>query len=376
MNLGRTLAVTRRVFMDLRNDKRTLALITIAPLFAMGVFGLAFGGQISGVHVIVVNQDEGVPTPGGHVYISQAIVSNLDPDTLEVTTMNDLPSALAEIEKGNAYAVLHFPANFTNVTILAYERMTDATTGVDIHIDMSNVNLADSIMQAFNEAAQRTMEDRDVRMPVSVVTTAVYGQDAVFMDFFVPGIMAFVVYILTTLLTLITFVGERVSGTLSRLMATPLRESEIVAGYALTFSVVGTLQAALLLTVGMLVFDVHVVGNVVLAFIVIALLAIVCQSLGILLSSLTRREAQAIQLIPFIIIPGFLLSGVFWPIEAIPVWLRPFSYLVPPSYAIDACRSVMIRGWGLDMIWQDILALIIFAIVFLGLAALSMRRRQ
>ena len=126
----------------------------------------------------------------------------------------------------------------------------------------------------------------------------------------------------------------------------------------------------------MLVFNVNVEGNVGLAFLVVALLAIVCQALGILLSSLTQREAQAIQLIPFIIIPGFLLSGVFWPIEAIPAWLRPASYLVPPSYAIDATRSVMLRGWGLGMIWYDILALIAFAILFLFLATWSLKRKK
>lgn len=365
------------MFKDLRNDKRTLALITLAPLFAMAVFGLAFSGQISDVSVIVVNEDAGAVLPViGRVSFADEIVSNLDPDTLDVTMMGDLADAISSVESGDAYAVFHFPADFTNATIQAYQHTSAAGTGIDIHIDMSNVNVAESIVQAFNEAVQGTMEENDLEMPVSVNAIAVYGQNAEFMDFFVPGIMAFVVYILTTLLTLITFVGERVSGTLSRLSATPLRESEIVAGYAITFSIVGTLQAALLLSVGMLVFNVNIVGNVVLAFVVVALLAVVCQALGILLSSVTHRESQAVQLIPFIIIPGFLLSGVFWPIEAIPVWLRPASYLVPPSYAIDACRSVMLRGWGLDMIWHDIAALLVFAVVFLGLATLSLRRRE
>ncbi len=376
MNLKRALAVSRRVFMDLRNDKRTLALIIIAPLFAMSVFGLAFSGQIHDVRTIVVNHDSGMTTSLGQIYISEAIISNLDPDTLDIVRMDDLDSALAEIENGETYSVFYFPEDFTSVIFQASNGTSNATTGIDIHIDMSNVNLAESIMQAISQAVQQTMAQRGLKMPVSVNTLAVYGQDAEFMDFFVPGIMAFVVYIITTLLTLITFVGERASGTLSRLISTPLRESEIVAGYAMTFSIVGTLQAALLLTVGMLVFNVNVVGNVALAFIVVALLAIVCQALGILLSSVAHREAQAVQLIPFIIIPGFLLSGVFWPLEAIPVWLRPLSYLIPPSYAIDACRSVMLRGWGLDMIWPQILALLLFAVVFLALATLSLKRRQ
>jgi ABC-2 type transport system permease protein len=115
---------------------------------------------------------------------------------------------------------------------------------------------------------------------------------------------------------------------------------------------------------------------VLLAFISVALLAVVSQALGILLSSLAKREAQAIQFFPFLILPAFLLAGVFWPVEAIPGWLRPFCYLVPPYYAVDANRAVMLKGWGLGQIWPDYLALAVFAAVFLGLAVLMLKRRK
>ncbi len=211
---------------------------------------------------------------------------------------------------------------------------------------------------------------------MKVNSDPVYGEGAEFIDFFVPGIMAFVVYLLTTLLTLLAFVGERTSGTLERILTTPVKESEIVCGYALAFGIVGTIQAAFLLAVGVLVFKIDVVGNVLLAFLVVALLAVVSQALGILLSSLAKHEGQAVQFIPFIILPVFLLSGVFWPIEAIPTWLRPLSYLVPPTYAVDACRAVILKGWGLDKIWIDVTVLVAFAALFLVMAALSLKRKK
>ena len=122
-------------------------------------------------------------------------------------------------------------------------------------------------------------------------------------------------------------------------------------------------------------FDVMIEGNILLVFLVVAMLAIVCQALGILLSAFAQREAQAAQFLPFIVMPAFLLSGVFWPLEALPAWLRPASYFVPPSYSIEAARSVMIRGWGLDMIWMDMVALIIFAMVLLALAVISLKKK-
>jgi len=129
--------------------------------------------------------------------------------------------------------------------------------------------------------------------------------------------MAFIVYLLTTLLTLLAFVGERTTGTLERLLSTPIQESEMVGGYAIAFGSIGTIQALLVLLVGILVFKITVLRNVFVAFAVVALLAIVSQALGILLSNLAKREGQAVQFVPFIILPVFLLSRVFWPIQAI-----------------------------------------------------------
>jgi ABC-2 type transport system permease protein len=107
-----------------------------------------------------------------------------------------------------------------------------------------------------------------------------------------------------------------------------------------------------------------------------ALLAVLSLSLGILLSSLAKREAQAIQFLPIVALPVFLLSGIFWPVEAIPSWLRPLSYAIPPTYAVDALRSVLLRGWGIGRIWIDLVAMFGFAAAFLGLSVWSLQRAR
>lgn len=384
MKLSRTLAVTKRLFSEMRNDKRTIGLIFIAPLFAMFVFGLAFSGEVHDVKLIIVNEDEGFihPFENKSVSLSEDIINNLDREVLDIRYKNNLKDAINEVKAGKAYGVLHFPKHFTrdiNAKILTSNLPKNITgnTSLELKLDKSNINVASEIIKTVSDALMKTIEDYGQELPVTLETEkAIYGENAEFIDFFVPGIMAFVVYLLTTLLTLITFVGERSSGTLDRILGTPMRESEIICGYAIAFSILGTLQAAFLLIVAILVFDIMIVGNVLLAFGIIALLAITCQALGILLSSLARREAQAVQFIPFIVLPAFLLSGIFWPIEAIPSWLRPASYLVPPTYAVDACRSVILRGWGLEKIWQDILALMIFALIFLTLAIWLLKKRK
>jgi ABC-2 type transport system permease protein len=375
----RFLTVTRRVFRDLRNDKRTLALIVIAPLFAMFIFGLAFSGEVKNVRVLVVNQDQGAPvvTGGKALSVSDKIISNLDRGVLDVKQIADENAALKQIKDGNAFAAIIFPPDFTKSIVSGTQSPSAGENAtVKVLLDKSNINVANAITKTINDSLLKTMDSAGKKPLVSVDAVAVFGKNAKFMDFFVPGIMAFVVYLITTLLTLIAFVGERTSGTLQRMLSTTLTEKDIVLGYAVTFSLVGMAQALLLLVVAILVFHITIIGNVLLAFVAIALLAVVSQALGILLSSTAKREAQAIQVLPFVILPAFLLAGIFWPVEAIPSWLRPLSYIVPPTYTVDACRSVMLKGYGIGKIWIDLVALLAMAAFFLAMAVWSMKVRK
>lgn len=380
MNIRRALSVTKRIFRGLRNDKRTIALMFIAPILAMCVFGVAFSGDVKDVHVVVVNQDEGyqpqgIPVP---VSISKMIIANFDKDVLKLDYVDTEEEGVQRVKEGGAYGLIVFPEHFTrDIYNKMQNQSSSVSTTIQVRLDKSNVNVANAIAKAVSDAVLKTMKDTGNAAPISVdADNAIYGKGAKFMDFFVPGIMAFVVFMLTTLLTLISFVGERTSGNLERLQATPLRASEIVIGYAIAFSIIGMLQSILLLVIGVTVFNIMIVGHIALAFVVIALLAVVSLSLGILLSSLAKREAQAIQFFPLIVLPTFLLAGIFWPVEAIPSWLRPLSYAIPPSYAVDATRSVMLRGWGVGGIWVDIVALFGFAVAFLSLAVWSLQRSK
>jgi len=380
MSLRRTLSITRRIFRGLRNDWRSVVMMFITPIIGIMVFGVAFSGDVRDVQVVVVNDDQGYQIPPSTVPVSiaGAIIANLDPDMLNVERVATEEEGVSRVERGDAYGLIIFPANFTKDV---YEKALDPSlpleTTVRVRLDKSNVTVANSITKAVSDAMLKATSLMGVEAPVTVeMSDAIYAKDATFRDFFVPGIMAFVVFMLTFILTLLAFVSERTSGSLERLQVTPLRESELVLGYALAFSIIAVIQTVILLVVIVQVFNILIVGSVFLAFVVIAVLAVLSLSLGILCSSLARREAQAIQFLPLVALPIFLLGGVFWPLEAIPTYLRPLSYAIPPTYAINATRSVMLRGWGLEDIWIDLLAMFGFTVAFLGLSVWSLHRAR
>ncbi len=379
MRVRRSLSVARRIFLGLRHDPRTVALILLGPIVAMFVFGLAFSGDVRHVRVGVVDLDAGMELPFiGTMSLSERIVDNLDPAVIEAVEVEREAIAESMVRDGELAALVVFPEGFTeNVHRALDGSASGASARIRIRLDRTVFNVAAAVTRSFMDAVMTTVRESGRELPVSVDTDdPIYGRGASFMDFFVPGVMGFAGFMLTALLTILSFVAEKRGGTLDRLLATPLSEGELVAGYAAAFGLIGVVQALLLLGVAVAAFNVMIVGTVALAFFIIALLCVVSLSLGILLSTLAESELQAIQMIPLIVLPSFLLAGIFWPVEAIPPYLRPLSYLIPPYWAIDACRSIMIRGWGIEKIYPHALVLAAFAAVFLRLAVLTLRRRK
>jgi len=295
-----------------------------------------------------------------------------------VVPVADDATAVAMVERGEARAAILIPANLTqHVFAKLFDPSAPGDTSVKLRLDRSNVNVAGNIEGSVARAMQDSVKDLGRAPPITLDDTEpVYGKDAKFADFFIPGVMTFAVFLLTNLLTITGFVQERQGGTLDRLGASPLTEGEMVVGYSLAYSGVALVQAAILITVAVAVFQITIVGSIAVAFVIIALLAIASQALGILLSAAARTEAQAVQFLPFLFFPVLLLSGIFWPVEAIPVWLRPLSWGVPTTYAAEGLRSVMIRGWGLDRVGPFILALALYGLLFLALARLSLKRAK
>jgi ABC-2 type transport system permease protein len=374
MNVQRVLAITLRVFRGFKHDKRSIGLMVVAPLLAMSVFGIAFGGEVTNIDVIIVNEDAGtlVGPPGNQeeLHLADMLTENLDEEVLNIEYMTSMEDAVGKVRDGEVWAAIHFPTNFSSAVV------TGETTTVTVRADKSNTQIYTTVLVEMRSAMDAVMDELGVRPPVEFDdSNAVYGQGAEFTDFLIPGVIAFAIFLLTTLLTLLSFTTERVNKTLDRILVTPVTEGEIVAGYAVAFGLIGTGQSILLISWGIVGFDIFVEGNLGLAILVVALLAIASMAFGILLSAAARTEAQATQMIPLIVLPVFLLSGIFWPIEAIPSWLQPAAYVLPPTHAVDALRSIMIRGWGLAEIWPQVLALLVFIVVFLLLATLSLRRK-
>ncbi|GAA5115975.1 ABC transporter permease [Alloalcanivorax gelatiniphagus] len=193
-------------------------------------------------------------------------------------------------------------------------------------------------------------------------------------DRFGPGLLAMFPFIVMFLVTSVTTLRERSSGTLERLLTMPMGRLDFLLGYALAFGLLAAVQAALAVAVSVGLLGLEVEGPVWLLGVVAVVDAVLGTALGLLVSAFATTEFQAVQFMPALVLPQILLCGLFVPREAMPPVLEAVSNVLPLSYAVDAMQE-LVAAAGTGEVWRDVLVVACFALAALGLGAATLRRR-
>lgn len=186
------------------------------------------------------------------------------------------------------------------------------------------------------------------------------------------GILPFIVMFL---ITAIAMQRERTSGTLERMMTTPVSKLDLLGGYGTAFSVAAAAQAAVACIVSFGLLGLYSAGGWGLVILVSMVDAILGVALGLLASAFARTEFQAVQFMPLVVAPQLFLCGLLVPRGQLPNWLEAISNVLPLSYAVDALHEVSVQATPTGLMWRDLLVVAGFAIVALCLAAATLRRR-
>jgi ABC-2 type transport system permease protein len=390
VSLSRILAVARRVAQGFRRDKRTLGLMFVAPLVITGLLGWVMRDQTDTVVDVVVVNDAGAigdrivaalqtaaGDPANHVAIAGVVA--------------DEAVAEARIRDGAGDLAIVIPDDLVAaVTSGQRPTLTVITAGIEPAAEAGNVGTLQSVMAGV--AAELVPPGGTPPLLPKVEHETVFlSPDADQVDVFAPIFLGFFGYFFVYILTGISFLRERVGGTLERLLATPVTRGEIVLGYSLGFGIFATLQVLLLsafilnsvttpvlgpipaFTIGL---GVDSAGSAWIAIVMALLLSIGAVNLGIFLSTFARTELQIMQFIPLVIVPQGLLSGLLWPVERLPDALQVVAHALPLTYAVEGLRAVMLKGADLSssVVETDLAVLAGIAVVFVVLAALTIKR--
>jgi ABC-2 type transport system permease protein len=190
-----------------------------------------------------------------------------------------------------------------------------------------------------------------------------------------PALLALIPFVIMFLVTSVTTLRERTSGTLERLLAMPMGKLDFLLGYAIAFGVVAAVQSALAVALSVWVLDLTVVGSLWMLMVVAVVDAVLGTALGLFVSAFARTEFQAVQFMPALVIPQLLLCGLFVPRDSLPRTLELISDVLPLSYAVDAMQKVA-SSTDTGEVWLDVLVVVAYAVAGLALGALTLRRQS
>jgi ABC-2 type transport system permease protein len=327
MSAHRVRAITLRLLEGFRRDRRTLALLFVAPIVILALLGYLLRGSTSSPAVGIANQDTG---PIG------ATVADALRNSSKITTSDiDASQGDAKLKDGSLVAYIVFPSDFT-------QQVQNGSIAPQVHLEGSQPGQAAPVLQALQESMIAAGQGNVHFAPK--VDYLYGGSSYDTLDYFGAAFVGLIVFFLVFVITIVSFLNERSQGTLERLMASPLRRGEIVLGYMLGFTVLALVQAVEVLVFALAVLRIQNHGDVFLIFGMEALMAIAAVNLGIFLSMFARSEFQAVQFIPLVIVPQVLLSGIIFPVSTEPKALQYLSDVLPLTYAVNGMRDIMVKG--------------------------------
>jgi ABC-2 type transport system permease protein len=390
VSLRRILAIARRIAQGFRRDERTLGLMFVVPLVVTALLGWVLRDtRDSTTYVVLVNE----AGPAGQRIGDALTTATINaPDGIEVISSTDSVEAAKEqlrIDNGDLAIVI--PGTLlADVQAGRRPTFTVITRGTEPAADAAAFGKLQALMATL--ASQIIPPGASAPIIPQVVHETVYlSTDADQVDVLAPIFLGFFGYFFVFLLTGISFLRERIGGTLERLLATPVTRAEIVFGYSLGFGMFAAIQVAFLtlfilnsiavpaigpipaFTIGL---GVDSAGSPILAFVIALLLSIGAVNLGIFLSTFARTELQVIQFIPLVIVPQGLLGGLLFPVANLPDVLNAIAHALPLTYAIEGLREVMLKGADLSSrtVQVDVAVLAGIALLFIVLASTTIKR--
>ncbi|WP_219375572.1 ABC transporter permease [Bacillus mycoides] len=320
--------VVIRIIRQFFRDKRSLAMMFGAPMLLLWLLSLVFTQKDYMPHIAVVD----VPAP---------IVKAMKNQEASIQEYSK-DKAISELEKQKVDAVIHLENGKMNLLL----------EGSD-----SSKN------RAVLQVLQKSTEKNDVSMMKPEVDYLHGSKDITMFDGLGPVLIGFFTFFFVFILSGVSFVRERLSGTLERLLSTPVRRWEIVLGYIIGFGIFAFIQSIIIVSFSVYILDLYVAGSIWLTLLITCMLSLTALTLGTFLSAYANNEFQMIQFIPLVIVPQVFFSGLF-PMESMNTWLQMLGKLFPLTYGADAMRQVMIRNQGFTEIALDLTVLLLFSLLF------------
>jgi ABC-2 type transport system permease protein len=377
----RILVILRKELIQALRDPRMRVLLFLPPLIQLVVFGFAVNLDVDHARIAWMDMDR---TP-----LSRDLRERFEGSgRFDVVAMPRNEEEVHQVlDHGNAEAVIRVLPDFERDIHRGH------ATEVQILIDGTNSNTASIVGSYAGEIIAQFSSDvtagqQNVRIltrspnsaanvsfpSVPARTRVWFNPDLHSRNYFVPGVVANIIMMVTLMLTALAIVREKEIGTMEQLMVTPIRPIELMLGKTLPFAVVGLLDVVLITAVALLVFHIPLRGSPLLLLFCSVLFLMTSLGAGLFLSTVSHTQQQAMMANFFFSTPAFMLSGFAFPIRNMPVAVQYLTYLNPLRYFIEIVRGIFLKGVGASVLWPQMVALFVYGVMVLGLSALRFHK--
>ncbi|MBN1577986.1 MAG: ABC transporter permease [Chitinispirillaceae bacterium] len=359
--IRRLAAIVTKEFLHIVRDWQTLMIVLLMPVVMMFLYGYALTMDLSDIPLAIID-------PQGSRQ-SARIAASLDASPFfAVRKMLVESNDPAEVMKrSHVKAVVRLPSDFSG----AFGAKGNSTS-VQVLIDGSDPNTATIISNILDVLILKIAAETAgiaLRPAVTVISEVLYNTEQKSARFFIPGLMAIILLMISAMLTSLTLTREKESGTIEQMLVSPLRPVEIVLGKILPYCLLAMCDGAVILLVGQFVFGVECAGSIIVLATISLLYIVVALALGLLISTVAANQQQAMMIVlPVTMLPTLILSGFIFPLASIPFALRLVSKIVPATWYLEIIRAVMLKGVGFLELRQPIAVLSFMAALLILLS--------
>ena len=362
-------AIAKKEFMQLKSEPRLIGFLLFMPLLMLILFGYALRLEPKDVKMAYLDEDKS--------YFSSLIKTNLWSDGyFKLYKVNSKDEIISEIRSGRASAGLYIQKSFS-------EELTDnAQPTIHFFVDGTMPSLATSMknnagvmndasvtndMYFLDEDSENVIIAQD---PFLLDTEVLFNEDELETWFFLPSVIGVLIMQIALILAGISMVREKESNTLEQLLVAPISKTELIIAKILPYTVIGLFEFYFILALGYFMFDLPLPSSAYLPLVLLSIVYVGAMiALGLFISIVSQTQQQAMFIAIFIIIPSVLLSGMIFPIEAMPSFIEPVAYLLPLTYFNEIIRGLLIKETLFVDLSLDYLALVGF-ILFFSLASI------
>ena len=371
----RLFAIIKKEFIQMMRDRMTLAMMLLLPLVQLTLFGYAINTDVKHLPMAVCDYSQTEESRRLVQYFTNSdyfVVKKRTEKYSDITKMIDSGEVKVGLIIDVDYEkdIKSKKSAKAQVIVDASDPMI-ASSALSNSAGIGNLKNVEYLVKNLRPGTSFSPEN----LPVDIRVRGWYNPDLVSANYIVPGLVGVILTMTMMIITSMAIVRERERGTLEQLITTPIRSSELMVGKIVPYIVIGYMQITIALLVGAFLFKVPIKGNLFLLY-GLSFLQIVCYlGLGLLVSTVSKTQQQAMQMSFFIFLPNLLLSGFMFPREGMPQLAQYIGMVMPLTYFLMILRGIIMKGIGINYLWNSVIPMLILLVIIMGVSIGKFHKR-